>query len=110
MLQNGNIQNGIAYLNRSLKFDSRSSRTYFLLGAAYEMVKDYPKAERNFNQAVKLFPEYAEAYYGLAKISFDLSKIGDSKIYLEKCLSINPDYTPANQLKNSLNSKPDKAP
>lgn len=110
MLQNGNIQNGIAYLNRSLRLDSHSSRTYFLLGAAYEMLKDYPEAEQNFKQAVKLFPEYAEAYYGLAKISFDLNKIGDSKIYLEKCLRINPDYAPANQLKNSLNSKPDKAP
>jgi tetratricopeptide (TPR) repeat protein len=110
MLQSGSIQKGIAYLNQSLRLDCHSSRTYFLLGAAYEMVKDYPKAEQNFNQAVKFFPEYAEAFYGLAKINFDLNKIGDSKIYLEKCLRINPDYTPANQLKNSLNTKPDKAP
>jgi arabinofuranosyltransferase len=104
MLQNGNIQNGIAYLNQSLKLDSRSSRTYFLLGAVYEMLKDYLNAEQNFSQAVKLFPEYAEAYFGLAKVSFDQHKMEETKRYLDKCLGINPDYTPAIQLKNNLDS------
>lgn len=52
------------------------------------------KAEQNFNQAVKLYPEYAEAYFGLAKVNFELNKIEDSKIYLVNCLSINPGFIP----------------
>jgi tetratricopeptide (TPR) repeat protein len=100
MLQNGRTADAIAYLKQSVRLDRLSSRTYFFLGAAYEMVKDYPKAEQNFMQALKLFPEYEEAYYGLAKINFDQNKIEDSKIYLGKCLNINPEYSPAIKLKN----------
>jgi arabinofuranosyltransferase len=102
MLQNGDASQALIYLTQSHDLDNRSSQTFFLFGAAYEMFKDYTKAEQNFNRAVELFPDYVEAYYGLAKISFDQNKIEYSLNYLNRCLTINPSYPPAIQLKDRL--------
>jgi arabinofuranosyltransferase len=104
MIQNGNTSNALSYLNQSIRSDNRSSQTYFLFGVVYEIQKDYRKAEENFSKAVELHPAYAEAYYGLAKINFDQNKIEDSKIYLNRCLVINPNYQPAIQLWESLSA------
>ena len=102
MLQSGKNSNAISYLNQSLPLDTHSSQTYFILGAAYETIKDFPQAEKNFNKALELYPYYAEAYYGLAKINFDLNKFEDSNNYVKRSLSINPIYSPAVQLQNEL--------
>ena len=110
MLQNGRPSDALAYLNRSLSLDSCSSRTYIFIGAAYEMLRDYLKAEQSFSRAVKLFPGYAEAYFGLAKVSFDQNKIEDSKKFLDNCLRINPSYAPAVQMKKDLTPSANTAP
>jgi tetratricopeptide (TPR) repeat protein len=103
MAQKGSVSNAAAYLNQSLRLDNKSSQTYYLLGAVYEMNKDYRRAGQNFSKAITLFPEYAEAYYGLAQINFELNKIEESKKILQRCLTIKPDFPPAVQLKSRLN-------
>lgn len=102
MLQNGSASNSVSYLNRSLTLDRRSSQTYFLLGAVYESMKDYPKAEVNLKKAIELYSGYTEAYYGLAKINYDQKKIETSYYYVNKCLLLNPLYSPAKQLHAQL--------
>lgn len=102
MIQKGAASNALSYLNQSLRFDNKSSQTYFLLAVVYEMQKDFPKGEVNFNKAVELHPSYAEAYYGLAKINFNQNKLEEARKYLEQCLSIDPTYQPAVQLKERL--------
>ncbi len=104
MLQNGAASNSLIYLNQSIGLDNNSSQTYFIFGAVYEVMKDYSKAEQNLKRAIELNPDYAEAYYGLAKINFDQNKIDDAENYLNKSLNINPSYQPAIQLKERLAS------
>jgi len=104
MLQNGAASNALSYLNQSLMLDNRSSQTYFILGAVYEILKDYSKAEQNLKKAIEINSDYAEAYYGLAKINFDQNRIEESRNYLIKCLEINPAYSPAIQLLNQIKS------
>jgi tetratricopeptide (TPR) repeat protein len=91
-------------LNQSLRLDNRSSQTYYLLGAVYGMNRDHRKAEQYYMKAVNIFPDYAEPYYGLAKINFELNHRDRSEKFLEKCLSIRPGFPPALQLKNRLTS------
>jgi tetratricopeptide (TPR) repeat protein len=102
MLQSGASNNAVTYLNQSLAIDPKSSQTYFILGAVYEAIKEYAKAEINFRKSIELYPEYTEAYYGLSKTCFDQKKIEESKLNLNKCLSLNPSYQPAKQLQEQL--------
>ena len=102
MLQNGAPSNAIAYLNQSISIDSRSSRTYLLLGIAYQSLKDFLMAERNLNKALELYPAFTEALYQIAIINFERGKIEDSQSYVSRCLSVSPDFVPAIQLQNRL--------
>jgi tetratricopeptide (TPR) repeat protein len=102
MLQNGAASDALANLHQSLSLDNKSSMTQFLLGAVYETLKDYPKAEKYFNTAIELYPEFAEAYFGLAKINFELNKQEKAYHFVTKCLELNPDYAPGVQLKSRL--------
>jgi tetratricopeptide (TPR) repeat protein len=102
LLQNGSTSEALAYLHQSLRMDNKSSKTHFLLGAAYETIKDYQKAEKYFNNAVELYPNFADAYYGLAKINFDQNKWEESSLFVNRCLELNPDYLPAIQFRIKL--------
>jgi arabinofuranosyltransferase len=104
MLQNGATSDALANLHQSLSLDNKSSMTQFLLGAVYETLKDYPKAEKYFNTAIELYPEFAEAYFGLAKVNFELNKQKEAYHFVTKCLELNPGYMPAVQLKSRLDS------
>jgi tetratricopeptide (TPR) repeat protein len=102
MLQNGAASDALAILHQSLSLDNKSSMTQFLLGAAYETIKDYQKAEKYFNTAIEIYPELAEAYFGLAKVNYELNKLEDASVYVGKCLELIPGYVPAMQLKSRL--------
>ncbi len=105
MLQSGAAANALQYLNQSLSLDPKSSQTYFLLGAVYEAMRDYTKAEKSFSKALELFPEYTEAYYGLGQTSFNQNKIEEANYYVNKCLLLNPEYQPAKQLLDRITPK-----
>jgi tetratricopeptide (TPR) repeat protein len=102
MLQKGAPSEALNILHQSLKLDSKSSATHFLLGAAYESIKKYPEAEKYFKDAIKLYPEFTEAYFGLGKVNFDQNQMKEAYPYINKCLEITPDYVPAVQLKKRL--------
>jgi tetratricopeptide (TPR) repeat protein len=102
LMQNSVSPEVLYTLHQSLSLDSKSSQTHFLLGAAYASIKDYPNAEKHFKSAVELFPDFAEAQFGLGKVYFDQNKLEESNRFINKCLEINPDYIPAVQLKNRL--------
>lgn len=104
MIQKGILPEAISILQQSLWQDSKSSQTHFLLGAAYAGIKDYPNAEKYFKSAVELFPDFAEANFGLAKVYYEQKKFDESLIHVKKSLEMNPDYTPAIQLLMQLNS------
>jgi len=106
MMQRGSSLTAINYLNQSLNYDAQSSMTYFLLGVAYESLKDYKKAEENLKKALEIFPGYFEAYFSLARINFEENNLGESQFYLDECLSLKPDYQPALELKERLASLP----
>ncbi|QQS36357.1 MAG: tetratricopeptide repeat protein [Ignavibacteriales bacterium] len=103
MLQSGNSANAVQLLNQSLALDPRSSQTYFLLGASYESLRNYSRAENNFNKALENYPAYTEAYFGLAQSSFNQKKFEEANYYVNKCLGLDPNYMPAKQLLDRIN-------
>ena len=104
MIQNGMVPNAITALKQSLRKDSKSSQTHFLLGYAFDAIKDYSNAEKHYKTAIELFPEFAEAYFGLGNVYYEQKKFDESYLYVKKSLEINPNFPPAIQLMMKLKS------
>ena len=77
----GKLEEVIAVLTNGTTLSADACR---LLGDAYLHLKDYPKAQANFETAIKLNPELAEGYYGLSKVWTFLENREKSAEYLEK--------------------------
>jgi arabinofuranosyltransferase len=105
LIQRGLPFEAIPYLQQSLRVDPKSSRTNFLIGAAYESINDLENAKKHFSRAVELYPDFEDAYFGLAKINFVQNNLEESYRFVKKCLALNPDYTLAIELKNRLDSQ-----
>jgi len=97
-LQNNQPKNAVQVLSKSVLLDPKSSRTHFLLGSSYEMLRDNNSAEREFRRTLELFPESADGLYGLGKVSFNRGDFDNAKKYATNCLELNPNYAPAMQL------------
>ncbi len=92
-------------LQQSLNIDPSSSRTLFLLGAVAERKKDLQNAESYFAKAIQIFPEYAEANFGLARLYYNQRKYLKAKENINMCLSVKPDYNPAIDLLELIKTK-----
>ncbi len=66
LIQLSQPKEAVEFLEPFMRKDPRS-RGYFLLGQAYTELKDFEKAKANFLAAIQLFPDYTQAYYGLAR-------------------------------------------
>lgn len=102
LIQRGLPAEAIPYLQQSLRADPKSSRTNFFIGAAYKSIKDLENAKKHYKRATELYPDFEDAYFGLAKIYFVQNNMEESYQYVNKALEINPDYELAIQLKNNL--------
>jgi len=60
------------------------------LGNSYLILKDYKNAERCFLEAIKSFPDHAEAYYGLAGVYMSQNKKEQAIEALNKVIELAP--------------------
>ncbi len=77
------------------------------LALAYDGLKDYRKAEAEFNKAIELDSSQAVYYYNYA---LTLGKIGDyskTRMMLEKALQLKPDFTQARRILDVLSQQTD---
>jgi len=104
LIQNGMVPNAITALEQSLSKDPKSSQTHFLLGYAFDVIKDYSNAEKHYKTAIELFPEFAEAYFGFGNVCYQQKKFDESYSFVKKSLELNPNFPPAIQLMMKLKS------
>jgi tetratricopeptide (TPR) repeat protein len=71
-----------------------------LEGKAEKALKDkkYDKALEYYNEAVKIAPEYARLYYGLARIQVEQKKLTEADANLAKAVELAPGDTEIKQL------------
>ena len=68
-LRDGNkIDKAIAYLNEALKVNYKHSTSYYYLGLAYYLKKDYQRAIQYLQSAVDYSPGYRDPYFLMIKI------------------------------------------
>lgn len=68
--------------------NEKSAEANLLLGELYYLLRELPKANQYFSEAVKINSRYLEAYLGLAKIHFLLKNYVTAKDNLEYAKSI----------------------
>ena len=71
------------------------AKRYYKTGVTYGLAKLFEQAAASFLLAIKLKPDYGDAYYGLGHAYFDLKRWKDSIDALEQAVRINPKDTEA---------------
>lgn len=64
-LDKGDFENAISRLKSSVDLDSSIFETHYNLGIAYTQAEKFPEAVETFTNAIKLRPEFADAFYSL---------------------------------------------
>lgn len=65
-LDKGDFDNAISRLKASIDLDNTIFETHYNLGIAYTQAEKYPEAVDTLKNAIKLKPDFADAYYSLA--------------------------------------------
>jgi len=67
-------QSAIDVLNQLLGSDPRNANAYSLLGFSYRKLKDYERAERNYNRALRLEPEHKGALEYMGELFLETNR------------------------------------
>jgi tetratricopeptide (TPR) repeat protein len=104
----GLLQQALSESSQMLKRFPNSIFLYNIAGASNLGLMQFDNAIDNYNQVLKIKPDYAEAYYNLGvvlKVKGDLEAAIDS---YKQALNIKPDYTEVyNNMGNALRDKGD---
>lgn len=73
-IADGKVDNAITSLTMAKTYDDKNPMIYVGLGDAYLARGAFDPSKTNYEQALKLKPNYAPAMYGLGKISFKQKK------------------------------------
>ncbi len=100
-LKDGRYTEALQELELARQTDKCDAEVYNLLGIAYMAKKDYEKAEECFREAIKLNPNYSEAYNNYGSLKMLQENYQEAIIYFEKALS-NPFYLNSHIAKANL--------
>lgn len=84
LLNQGKMEETVSVLEKSIESNSSAMPSYLLLGQAYLQLKQYAKAKRCFESAIRFVPDYGNAYYGLATTCARLGDKEQSRQCLEQ--------------------------
>jgi type IV pilus assembly protein PilF len=100
-IADGRYQDALRELTLAISTDKCDAETYNLLGVVYLNLKDYAKAEESFNEALKLAPNFSEAYNNLGLLNLLQGRYQQAISYFEKALA-NPLYANAHSAKTNM--------
>ncbi|MGC8965702.1 MAG: tetratricopeptide repeat protein [Caldimicrobium sp.] len=89
--QEGRYAEALKELELAKETDKCDAETFNLLGLVYMARKEFVKAEEAFNEALKLDPNFSEAYTNLGSLRMMQGKYREALSYFERALS-NPLY------------------
>ena len=79
------------HLDKAFTYGENDPKFHDFLGKYYEVAGEYEKSISSFAKTIELSPNYAEAYFNLAKLSVErTNEYGKAKKALKKCLRLNP--------------------
>jgi len=84
LIKLGDLDRAIESFERELQIVP-SANCYFLIGQSYLMQKESEKAKENYEAAIKIDPNHAQAHYGLATVYAKLGNQDRAKRHFETC-------------------------
>ena len=93
--QVGYWRNSIALFDHSLKVTGQNNTVLNNRGAAYEELSDHGRAIEDYDKAIEIDPEYAEAYYNRGVANSELGNHRQAIEDYDRAIEINPRYADA---------------
>ena len=89
---NGDLPKALSYITQAISLEPKAVDLVYLQGEIYRMQGTSAEALKSYNQALKIQPDFAPAYLGLARMemSSDPPKLKDAKDDLTKALELDP--------------------
>jgi tetratricopeptide (TPR) repeat protein len=94
-IADGKVDNAISSLTQARTYDDKNPMIYTGLGDAYLYRGAFEPARTNYEQALKLKPNFAPALYGLGKIDFKQKKYSSSLENFIKSTEADNNFAPA---------------
>lgn len=88
--QKGDLQKALGYLNEAYNLNAQDYETLRLLGVAYGIGQNNPKAIEFFTKALNVKPEDADANFNLGTAYFQAGDQATATTYFNKAKAINP--------------------
>jgi len=85
----------IELAEQAIALNSSSAIGFYIIGMSSLACKEFKKAKEAFQQAVVINIHFAEAYFGLSKVSLHEGQIQDAASNLKSALEYKPDYPDA---------------
>jgi len=85
----------IPELKKSLDLEFFNWEAHFLLGLAYNQLKDSSNAEEAYLLCLRFNPNYAKAYYNLGNVYYHTAKYDEAIECYRKTLKIDPTFAVA---------------
>jgi tetratricopeptide (TPR) repeat protein len=80
----GKPKEAIPALLRDVQISPRASMSHLALGHAYQQLREFGKAKESFLTAMRIYPAYTEACYGLAVVCARLGQKDEAAKYRRK--------------------------
>ena len=94
-LHNGNLDESIALFKTSLIIDSIQPISQYNYGMALQKAKEFENALSAYNAAIKLNPNFVQAYNNRGLTHSELKRHEDALADFDQAIQINPDYAEA---------------
>ncbi|MEX2186819.1 MAG: tetratricopeptide repeat protein [Pirellulales bacterium] len=104
--ESGSLAPTIAALTKAVELDAHHGRAWYNLGVALDQTGDPVEAVKALVAAEKADPRRADIPYALATIYAKHGRLGDARAAAERALAVDPNYTQARQLLQSLGGNP----
>ncbi len=98
----GQLDSAIVHLNKAVDEDPNISEAWVNLGSAYFAKHDLTNAKKSLLQAARLNSQSDILMYNLALVSLASNDTTEARAYLQRCLSLNPQLSPAKLLSQQL--------
>ena len=94
-LQNGQHEQAIVHLQRSLALNPKNPSAHNNTGIAFKNLKRLEQALASYDKAITLKPDYADAHYNRGVVLQDLNRQEEALASYNKAIALKPDYADA---------------
>ncbi|NIV69398.1 MAG: tetratricopeptide repeat protein [Phycisphaerae bacterium] len=80
----GRAEETVEAFQKDIEISGPSVHSRFMLGKQYQLLKEYEKARNYYVAVIRMAPDYAQAYHGLATVSKVLGEEDKSKEFMAR--------------------------